>query len=524
MAGDPDDAPRALVKVEPGAALVESARLFAALEAAFSVSFEPAEGRFADADAAIVLGDDPASATGPLGRAGVPVLAMGGSRPAATSEPVRLLADGAVDRSLRGIEIRDRLSGPPLAGGEAVDVLGTAAAGAVWTITRAGPRVHRVRAELPELAPDEVLRDLLVRAPLAAIALVHFLREVATADPCAGPPLRAALLFDDPNLHWRTYGFIDYSRLLDHADAHGYHVSMAMIPLDGWFAHRPTAELFRRRPDRLSLVVHGNDHVRGELMRPGSDGRAVALAAQALRRIARFEARSKLRVDRVMTPPHGLCSERAARAVGSLGFDALCAAHPLPWTERPPADRPLAGWDPATFAHGCAVIPRVTFDTPTAELALRAFLRQPLVLYGHHNDVSGGLDLLAETVARVNGLGDVRWTSLATIAATNYAAGLERGALRVRPFSRRLRLRSPARELVVDAPRHGAHGLAGWSAGDRPPERFGVPVPWPDGHTEVRIRGVTELNAADLSAGPRLWPILRRLATETRDRTATLHA
>ena len=49
-----------------------------------------------------------------------------------------------------------------------------------------------------------------------------------------------------------------------------------------------------------------------------------------------------------MMPPHGLCSEPMARALGDVGFDALCAIHPLPWTEQPPADPPLAGWRPAS--------------------------------------------------------------------------------------------------------------------------------------------------------------------------------
>ena len=46
-----------------------------------------------------------------------------------------------------------------------------------------------------------------------------------------------------------------------------------MIPLDAGRPHRAAAALFRERPDRLSLVFHGNDHIKGELMAPHDAGR-----------------------------------------------------------------------------------------------------------------------------------------------------------------------------------------------------------------------------------------------------------
>ena len=122
--------------------------------------------------------------------------------------------------------------------------------------------VHRLRSALPELANDEVLYTLLSKHQLTAIALVQFLRGPSSPTGWHPAPLRAAFLFDDPNLRWRSYGFIDYRSLLAHADEHGYHASMAMIPLDAGRPHPATAAMFRRRADRLSLIVHGNDHTK----------------------------------------------------------------------------------------------------------------------------------------------------------------------------------------------------------------------------------------------------------------------
>ena len=228
------------------------------------------------------------------------------------------------------------------------------------------------RAILPELPAGEVLRDvLLYRKPVCVVALLAFLRELTRPEGRMPPPLRASIVFDDPNLRWRSYGYIDYRRLLEHADEHDYHVAMAMIPLDAVRPHRGTVELFRRHSNRLSLVYHGNDHIKRELMVPPMSAAADALAAQAIRRVSRFEHQHGVRVDRVMMPPHGLCSEVMTAALGRVGFDALSAIHPLPWTERPPIDHLPTGMAPAQFVRGCAVIPasRWTARLPSSACA-----------------------------------------------------------------------------------------------------------------------------------------------------------
>ncbi len=514
--------------VRPGAALAARPRLFAALEAAFSVCFRPA-GNEPAADTGALLDVCDAEAF-PRARGlawrGTPTFAIGGDAQRASGTGAFFGETESVDRRLRGVELPGSLDGPRIepAGG-ACEILAAAGPQPAWTRAPGPAAIDTVGAALPELGARQTLRDLLFERPLALATLTQFLRRLTAAGASTPPALRAAILFDDPNLRWRTYGFIDYRRLLAHADAHGYHAAMAMIPLDGRHQHRSTVSLFRKRADRLSLVLHGNNHLSRELMRPGGDAGAVALAAQAMRRAARFEARYKLRMDRVMTPPHGMCGEQVTRALGALGFDALCAIHPLPWTEHPPAERPLAGWRPAEFSGGCAVIPRLPLTAPVVEIALRAFLDQPLILYGHHDDLAAGLEPLAETVATVNRLGDVRWTSLGEIAATNHATRLERGALRVRPYSHRLRVEVPegARSLVVEPPPGLSAGFASWSANGSPGLRFGLSMPCEPGQLELRLEPAARIDAATVpSPSPSLWPLVRRAATETRDRLRPL--
>ena len=177
----------------------------------------------------------------------------------------------ALDRRLRARALPDaHLAGvAPIAapGGE---VLATRDGAALWA--RAGLLDLAAAAPL-ELAEHESLRDRLQKGRSAALlALVHLLREL-TADRRWQPPAaRAALLFDDPNLHWPSYGFLHLPELVRDAEEHGYHLSLATIPLDWWFAHPRALSLLREHPAALSLVFHGNNHTGRELGQPGERG------------------------------------------------------------------------------------------------------------------------------------------------------------------------------------------------------------------------------------------------------------
>ena len=143
--------------------------------------------------------------------------------------------------------------------------------------------------------------------------------------------------------------------------------------------------------------------------------------ALALRRIAGLERRAGVHVDRVMAAPHERCSPVTTEAMLQLGFEALIIDRANPWRFRPEEEKPLAGWELAELVSGgLPVIRREHLSVSREDLILRAFLGQPLVLYGHHDDLSEGPDRLAALAEEIDRLGDVRWTSLGEIARTNY--------------------------------------------------------------------------------------------------------
>ena len=228
---------------------------------------------------------------------------------------------------------------------------------------------------LARLAAGDTLREYLRPGRFMELApLLHLLR-VITAEALTEPSLRACFVIDDPNLHWSSYGHLDYRQLIEHARRGGYHAALAMVPLDGWLAHARTAALLRENRTSVSLHIHGNDHTSHELGRLVDDRDAERVVAQALRRIRTFERRAGVSVDRVMAPPHERCSEHSLRAMWRLGLDAACISTPHPWRDGESAASPLLGWRPAELvAGGLPVLPRHSLRHPPEELVFRALL------------------------------------------------------------------------------------------------------------------------------------------------------
>jgi hypothetical protein len=469
------------------------------------------------------------------------VLSLLVAEPDAGAEAEQVLATAAeLDRRLRGATLPDLHLGAALrtTNGLPVDdgtlVLADCSGKPTWT--RSG--LHERALVAPaELAPEEALRERLCLSRSAALLpLVHFLRGLTAPIDWQPPSARACIVFDDPNLHWPSYGFVKLSRLSEHAQAHGYHASLAMVPLDSWFAHPAAVQTLKRSNGAISLAVHGNDHNGGELGRQETEADGLALAAQALRRIAAFERRTGIAVDRTMVPPHEECSQATVEGLLRSGFEGITMTRPFPWLARPPRTwlaRPpgvdaLVGWRPADFAGALPVLlrhPLLTRDAP--ELVLRAFLDQPLILYGHHGDLAaGGLDLLANAAAEVNRLGETRWCSLGEIVAGNFETRPQGSQLNVRPLTRRARLVVPdaVEQLIVELPPAHPGPANEQLLVDGRPARLGDPLDVVPGATvELRLQ-VGNLVDIETVPAPRRQPIAlaRRALGEGRDRLLPL--
>ncbi|HWA54664.1 MAG TPA: hypothetical protein VG816_10865 [Solirubrobacterales bacterium] len=524
------------VGVTPAGQLESRPRLFAALEAALPVRFE---GRAADAvgdlDALLVLGG------GDAVPAGVPSLSLAVPEPDMAGQAQDNVhgEDADLDPRLHGAALSDRRLGAALERnakeltGDGTTTLASCDGVPTWVRDPDGN--ERALLIPAELEPREALRERLCDSRNAALApLLHFLRRQTEAIRWQPPAPRASLLFDDPNLHWPSYGFVRLAELGAHAREHGYHVALATVPLDAWFAHPAALRALRESDGAISLLVHGNDHDGGELGRVASDAEALILAAQALRRVGAFGRRTGVTVDPVMVPPHEACSRATLSGLRRCGFEAIAMTRPYPWVEfephswlaRPDAAGDLAGWHPAEFVEGVPVLLRHPIAGRSGtELTLRAFLDQPLIVYGHHEDAHGGPEALLEAVEEVNRVAPARWCSLREIAATSFETRSQGTRLTVRPLSRRVRVEIPAgtEEVAVELPAVGLDPAREtlWVDGER--VEPGEPVAVHPGELEIVLTPVDAISPSAVPA-PRRRPlaVARRLASEGRDRLRPL--
>jgi hypothetical protein len=534
---------RVCVGVVPPAAAAVRPRLLAALEAAYPVRFVArAAGDWHGLDAVLALpgaqrAEEPAV---PVLRtlADEPVTALG--TPSNDEAAVDLARHVRLARPLRGVRLHDpraaAAAGLPAVPASAGDVLAAAGDGTPrWRRRDTPVGARHVAALAPaELAEGEALRERLIPGrSVALLPVVQFLSDLTAGRRWRAPVPRAAFVLDDPNLHWPSYGHVKYDRLLAHARQHGHHVAIATVPLDAWLVHRRAARVFREGRDGLSLCVHGNDHTGPELWHLRTDDGAVAAAAQALRRVIALERRAGVLVSRVMVPPHEKVSEPAARALMALGYEAVCNTRPYPWARevetagphwlaRPPEAGPLTGWHSVdVVGDGLPVLLRAGFEHPREDLALRAFLGQPLILYGHHDDLRGGLDVLAKAAADVNALGDVTWAPLHRLARAGVETLHDGTTLHVRPLARRIALDIPPgiQALALDTTAFARE----LSAVVEIDGRFGRPADEPlhvtgPGRMELTLRPAKPGTAPGSGPPRRLWPLARRIAVEGRDR------
>lgn len=404
----------------------------------------------------------------------------------------------------------------------------------LWVRRRRDKCIFDVVGVAPTFDGTGSLRDHFCASSwFSLLPLLDFLRAVSGARAHLEAPLRATFMFDDPNLHSRRYGYLDFSVLAKHARDHNYHVAIATIPIDAWYANSSAIKVFRENPAQLSLLVHGNNHVRAELAIQGTQEQKIRLLAQALRRVQSLERRTELSVSRVMAAPHGACTESTLLCMKILGFEAACISDGslTKWNSQRKWGLSF-GFQPAEFFHGFPVIPRISV---TSDLAVRltVFLHRPLVVMAHHSDCSAGLDRLAELADLINSFGPVTWSNMQSMARSNFLANKTGDHLAVTTFARRVRLRldRDVRTLEIQPAWMEERPLLVCQSASGPLLYKGPPncvIHTEDnGGTELDItfRVLQPMDPAHVPAPkPTLWPILRRVLCEGRDRSQPLLA
>lgn len=316
--------------------------------------------------------------------------------------------------------------------------------------------IDTVSISLPTIADNESPFDYFNGDNfITLLPLFQFLRRITASKGWQLPCPRACFMFDDPNLHWPTYGYVNFRELASRAEHLRYHVAFAMVPLDSWYTHSRAARVFSDNSSRLSLLLHGNDHLRAELARRLSSELSLAVAAQALRRADRFSRRVGVPVARAMAAPHGACRNAMMLAMLLVGIEGAFIS---PWSLRLwESDRQWSsafGLRPAEIVHQAfPVAPRFRLSTDSeGYIILSAFLGRPIVPTGHHQSLRDGIDILDEVAKSVNSLPGVHWSNISTILRSQYTYKRDGDLLRVQPFSSHFEVHIPEdiRQLRIE--------------------------------------------------------------------------
>jgi hypothetical protein len=518
-------------------------RAIAAIARFWDISLDiraDAEGSVADG---IIFGDGSWQGRLPALVEGRPFLAFAGSGAGDAADsgvPVTFASSPAIPETLRGrtlfaIEPTFSAALQPAA---SLDDGARVNGRPIWKISTNRHGTSLIAATPPPLLPEERRLPEIFNGEtfLHVLPVWLFFRGLAERNAWRPPPLRACMVVDDPNLHRSSYGSLDYRKILEFARSRPFHLAVAMVPLDGWWFSSSAARLFRENPGVFSLQVHGNNHLAGEMALPWSESERRSLVSQSLRRTAAFENKTKLRVDRVMVPPHGVCSREMIDSLWDAGYEGMNSIRWSLWKHAPAATLPPDAFlrPAAMLGRGLPVISRFRFKSPICrnEIHVAALLGQPIIPYGHHPDFSQGMADVQAAVDEINALGPVQWLSMRKILETNFEQRTIRDTLQIRLYSRRVQGAMPtgAARLQVEfsdsfAEGDSALGIS-WGTGEashRSVGRPGEPISLPSG---CRFQVCLAAGSPPEAAAPPfpLHPMVlaRRLASEARDRLSPL--
>ena len=221
------------------------------------------------------------------------------------------------------------------------------------------------------------------------------------------------------------YGHLDYATLLPEMERHNFHTTISFIPWNYDRSHPDAVSLFRAHGDRLSVCIHGNNHDHREFadLQSVPLGVQIANIQQALARMHRFTELTGVSYDPVMVFPHDTGPEPTLAELKRYGFLATAYSLDLPLGAAVPTD-PL--FYLRTFNLDFAKFPglkRYFAENPPAriELAINAFLDNPLLFYGHENLFNRGIQAFNTVADDVNGAQpDTRWCSLGCVSRHLY--------------------------------------------------------------------------------------------------------
>jgi len=273
--------------------------------------------------------------------------------------------------------------------------------------------------EKPSLAADNLL--------LGGLPYLIFFSRAGGDRVWQGSGLFANLTIDDPFLI-EPYGSLSFEKLLRQMDVHRFHTTIGFIPRNFDRNEKNTVALFRNRPDRFSIAVHGNNHDRREFYRYSSKASVEPFATkplrehefnltQALIRMNEFSRLTGVPYDPVIIFPHDMSPAPTLMLAKQLGYIATINGSNVPLDSEVPR-RIQMGFRPYNSSFYAFLSLRRFQPRYYSELRMRAdlFLGNPLFLYSHQDLFEPGIETFNPMADLINNLcSNIEWGSLGKI-------------------------------------------------------------------------------------------------------------
>jgi hypothetical protein len=267
---------------------------------------------------------------------------------------------------------------------------------------------------------------------LSAMPYLIFFSKVGGDRVWQGSGLFANLTIDDPFLI-EPYGSLSFEKLLLQMDAHRFHTTISFIPWNFDRNDKITVDLFKSRPDRFSVAIHGNNHDRKEFyshlpkiwLEPYSaksfEEHKFNLS-QAIIRMNEFRQRTGIPYDRVLIFPQEIGPAISLKLSKDLGYIATINGSNVPIDMVLPQRAQMSFRPYNNNYFGFLSLRRVRVNT-YSEFKIRAelFLGNPLYLYSHHDLFEPGIGAFNPVADLINKLCPrIKWESLGKIISQWY--------------------------------------------------------------------------------------------------------
>ncbi len=246
-----------------------------------------------------------------------------------------------------------------------------------------------------------------------------FLRSVFNSQCWHNKHSFGNFIIDDPPLK-SSYGYLNYRELVSKMDKVDFASTIAFIPWNYKRIDKDVAQLFRQRPDRLSLCVHGCDHTGAEFS--STDLAVLNSKVQlASARMKSLKRQSGLSYSKTMVFPQGRFSTEALTALKSNNYVAAINSSGSAANSGAKAPLTLGHLlQPAITKYGEFPIFLRRYPGGSEQFAFDLFLGKPLLAVEHHSYLKDGGARLTEFIARLNSFKRLHWTGLHEILTKSY--------------------------------------------------------------------------------------------------------